>query len=470
MAVEITETPRHTLTVSEQNWNLTLASGSVSLPDDATFDNVTVSQLLTANHIHGNLAGSVYVHVFVREDVSKGDPVYITGFNVGHGEPEVHKAQANDNAKMPAVGVMANDYTANTHGADMVISGVIEDVNTNGFGVNTPIYVGPTGGFTATKPSTNPQQVGICDRDNQNNGSFVVTAKAVSPNQDLNTDSDVDFQNVGVTTPTSGNVVGVSVINYSNHGNSIGIDSGKSSAGIAIRGSAGSGQSTAAKFVNSHSLNSGKTVVISRSNDLADSLEVTGRTSLIGDLEIKGGGTDNERLTLSCDSAGDATIDVQSDTGGSGSGDLTVNSAVLNLKPDALKFPTATIYSHLFKFGVGYLRNDGSINAKSFAIETSGGCYITTSYVKMRSAAVFGWSNGNPISTGADTGVSRLAANHVAIGNGTTGDTSGALSLSKINLTPTSSAPASPSAGDLYFDSTTSKLRCYDGTAWNDCF
>lgn len=204
MAVEITETPRHTLTVSEQNWQLKLSTSvGDTLPDDATFDNVTVSQLLTANHIHGNLAGSVYVHVFVREDVSKGDPVYITGFNVGNSEPEVHKAQANDNAKMPAVGVMANDYTANTHGADMVISGVIEDVNTNGFGVNTPIYVGPTGGFTSTKPSINPQQVGICDRDNQNNGSFVVTAKAVSPNQDLDTTSSVNFSNITIASDLS---------------------------------------------------------------------------------------------------------------------------------------------------------------------------------------------------------------------------------------------------------------------------
>lgn len=32
------------------------------------------------------------------------------------------------------------------------------------------------------------------------------------------------------------------------------------------------------------------------------------------------------------------------------------------------------------------------------------------------------------------------------------------------------SAPASPAAGDIYFDSTTSKLRCHDGTGWNDLF
>lgn len=38
-----------------------------------------------------------------------------------------------------------------------------------------------------------------------------------------------------------------------------------------------------------------------------------------------------------------------------------------------------------------------------------------------------------------------------------------------MRLEPTS-APASPAAGDIYFDSATSKLRCHDGTQWNDLF
>ena len=39
-----------------------------------------------------------------------------------------------------------------------------------------------------------------------------------------------------------------------------------------------------------------------------------------------------------------------------------------------------------------------------------------------------------------------------------------------MRLEPRASAPSSPAAGDIYFDSTLSKLRCYDGTAWNDLF
>ena len=38
-----------------------------------------------------------------------------------------------------------------------------------------------------------------------------------------------------------------------------------------------------------------------------------------------------------------------------------------------------------------------------------------------------------------------------------------------LHLNPTM-APVSPAAGDVYFDATASKLRCYDGTVWQDLF
>ena len=40
---------------------------------------------------------------------------------------------------------------------------------------------------------------------------------------------------------------------------------------------------------------------------------------------------------------------------------------------------------------------------------------------------------------------------------------------SVISFTPTTE-PTSPSAGDVYYDSGTNKLRCYNGTIWNDLF
>ena len=38
-----------------------------------------------------------------------------------------------------------------------------------------------------------------------------------------------------------------------------------------------------------------------------------------------------------------------------------------------------------------------------------------------------------------------------------------------VNFVPRT-APASPAAGDVYYDSGTNKLRCYNGTIWNDLF
>jgi len=39
-----------------------------------------------------------------------------------------------------------------------------------------------------------------------------------------------------------------------------------------------------------------------------------------------------------------------------------------------------------------------------------------------------------------------------------------------VNFTPLVSAPSPAAAGDVYYDSSTNKLRCYDGTSWNDLF
>lgn len=39
-----------------------------------------------------------------------------------------------------------------------------------------------------------------------------------------------------------------------------------------------------------------------------------------------------------------------------------------------------------------------------------------------------------------------------------------------IRLEPRAFSPANPAKGDLYFDGTLNKLRCYDGTTWRDCW
>ena len=43
-------------------------------------------------------------------------------------------------------------------------------------------------------------------------------------------------------------------------------------------------------------------------------------------------------------------------------------------------------------------------------------------------------------------------------------------STGQVRFVPLAAAPGSPEAGDVYYDSTTNKLRCYNGTTWNDLF
>jgi len=58
-------------------------TGKVTVTElDAT--TINVSGTLNANHIHGNIAGSVYAHIRAGEALAKGDPVYISGSHGDH--------------------------------------------------------------------------------------------------------------------------------------------------------------------------------------------------------------------------------------------------------------------------------------------------------------------------------------------------------------------------------------------------
>jgi hypothetical protein len=163
----------------------TTSDGTANLSiSNVTTATATVSSLLTANHIHGNIAGTLYTHVRTGEAVSKGDPVYVSGFHNGTSQAIVMRADASDAGKMPAIGVMDADYLVNVSSANCVIAGTITSVDTDDFSVNSPVYVGNGGGFSETI-GTIPQQVGIVERSNTNNGAFVVTNNKVISSADI---------------------------------------------------------------------------------------------------------------------------------------------------------------------------------------------------------------------------------------------------------------------------------------------
>lgn len=111
------------------------------------------------------------------EAVSKGDPLYISGYDSGQDRVEVGKADANVDADLPAVGLAADDYAINTNG-QMVVSGLLSDVDTSSFTVGDILYIASGGGLTATKPvgSLKIQNVGKVAKSNATTGQIFVSA------------------------------------------------------------------------------------------------------------------------------------------------------------------------------------------------------------------------------------------------------------------------------------------------------
>ena len=119
----------------------------------------------------------VLLDIRADEAISKGDPVYITGYNSGQSRITVAKADASDSSKMPSIGLASDDYSQNDNGTAVTIGSFV-DVDTSSFSEGDVLYVASGGGLTNTKPTgTNLiQNVGKVGRSNQNNGEIVVMA------------------------------------------------------------------------------------------------------------------------------------------------------------------------------------------------------------------------------------------------------------------------------------------------------
>jgi len=127
------------------------------------------------------LSSKVEIPVRFDEAVSKGDPLYVTGYNNGQERITVAKADASDSSMMPSIGLANGTYSANANGS-VVCIGSLEDVNTqnapNDFQEGDVLYVAAGGGLTNAKPTgTNLiQNVGKASIRQQVNGEIVVMA------------------------------------------------------------------------------------------------------------------------------------------------------------------------------------------------------------------------------------------------------------------------------------------------------
>jgi hypothetical protein len=185
-----------------------IQSSTATLTDAGllTVSDAAVTGTLTAAHIHGNLAGSVYSHVRNESGspIPKGTPVYVTGFSVGQSRPLVGRADSASAATMPAIGIL-DDELANNASGHCVITGIIENLDTSGLAVNAPLYVASGGGLTATAPDVRAQPIAIVERVNVNNGAIIVTPAA--------TNGSLASQSAASVSITGGSIGGTTSIN-----------------------------------------------------------------------------------------------------------------------------------------------------------------------------------------------------------------------------------------------------------------
>jgi hypothetical protein len=144
-------------------------------PNTGAFTTLSATGTATLPHIHGSLAGDLYIHVKNTSGVplTRGTPVYIVG-NVGDTDRvQIAAADNTDPAKMPAVGLLDQDLANNGEG-DAVILGELPAANTNAYTLNQELFVG-VGALTGTKPTTGEvQSVGVVSRVQSNSGVIVV--------------------------------------------------------------------------------------------------------------------------------------------------------------------------------------------------------------------------------------------------------------------------------------------------------
>ena len=157
------------------NFDLT---GITSVPDPLTVNNLTVNTLLTAAHIHGSIAGSLYIHVknLDTAPLEKGTPFYITGTVGASDRVEIKRADADGSGTGPAVGLVESTLAVNGEGNGIIIGEIYNyDTSTPGWSTNDLLYVSISGTLTNTKPATGYRQaVGHVGRIQSSTGTIIV--------------------------------------------------------------------------------------------------------------------------------------------------------------------------------------------------------------------------------------------------------------------------------------------------------
>lgn len=121
----------------------------IPFPKSTDFVNVHGDMQALANKIDIVLPSASYSQLAVSNtsgaDIDAGDPVYVTGYST-----KTTVAKATSSTTDPILGLAKTDI-ANGDDGIIVVSGILENINTSGFTAGDILYAGVSGGLTTTQ-------------------------------------------------------------------------------------------------------------------------------------------------------------------------------------------------------------------------------------------------------------------------------------------------------------------------------
>lgn len=177
--------------------------------------NAEIDGTLTANHIHGNLAGALYLHVknTSGSTIAAGSPVYATGSVGASGATEIAASDASSASTMPALGIVQTELAPNDTGHATIL-GVIGGLDTSLYALNDSIYVAPGGGLTKnrpTSPSDLVQKIARVVRVDASTGELLVLGAGRTndvPNE-ISIPGDLTVDTTALHVDSTNNLVGI---------------------------------------------------------------------------------------------------------------------------------------------------------------------------------------------------------------------------------------------------------------------
>jgi len=136
---------------------------------DFTYDDANNELLIDSNHVEVNCTNNS------GASIPKGTPVYQTG--VSGNNIAIAPADADDSAKMPAIGITTSTL-ANGGEGTVVVLGVVNGLDTSSFSAGDTVYISTTAGGLTTTPPTGEsgliQNFGRVLKVNASSGSIAV--------------------------------------------------------------------------------------------------------------------------------------------------------------------------------------------------------------------------------------------------------------------------------------------------------